>query len=275
LFNVKQWVKNLLIFVPSTFAVVVFTNLLIHDLVIAFLSFSIIASAIYLFNDIIDKKEDALHPTKKNRPIASNQISIKNAIILLVFLVLTGSIGMLYLSVEVFLYASIYIIINLLYSLFLKRIPLLDLLSLLSGYIIRLFIGGAIANVPLTSWLFVLILLIATYLILFKRYSDVLLSKNDDKTRFYEKLPTKYILTSLGVLILITYVSYILLVYQDSNYFILALLSIPITGFAQYRYHRSMISNPHQEPLSVLHKDFLFTGTLFIWATLMIINLYL
>jgi 4-hydroxybenzoate polyprenyltransferase len=264
-----------LIFVPSTFAVCIYSKLLIFELILAFISFSCIASAIYLFNDIIDKKEDAVHPTKKYRLIASNKISMLHASVLIGVLLSMGIAGTLYLGITIFLYALFYIIVNLCYSLFLKRIPILDLLALLSGYVIRLLIGGTIASVPLTSWLFILILFIATYLILFKRYSDVLLDKKDLKTRFYQKLPLKYLLAFISLIILILYTSYIFFEYKDGNYFMLAILSIPLTGFAQYRYHKTMISNPHQEPLSILHNDYVFTGTLFLWATLMIINLYL
>ncbi len=139
LLRIHQWVKNLLIFAPFFFSFNYKTDILLN-LIIVFFIFSITASAIYVINDIIDLEYDKNHPDKKNRPLPSNKITINNAVIL-IFVLLSLSLSISFLiNKSLFYLVLIYIILNLIYSLFIKKIIIWDVTFLASNYIIRLLV---------------------------------------------------------------------------------------------------------------------------------------
>ena len=132
LVRVNQWVKNLLLFAPI---------LLAHNLspekfiilVIIFFSFSFICSAVYIFNDLTDYKEDKIHPTKQNRPIASGKVSIKNAKLIGLILIIIGFVITIFTkNYQVLFFYFYYIFSNIFYSLYLKRKFFLDIIFLVS-----------------------------------------------------------------------------------------------------------------------------------------------
>lgn len=175
--RVHQWMKNLFIFAPIFFA---FKFQDLHAIVnacYAFVGFSFIASAIYIINDWKDIESDRLHPTKKDRPLASGAVSSSSAFVLFGILIVLG------LSVYIFfiqnIYATIllasYFLINIAYSLKLKQIAIVDITIVASGFVIRLFIGGLVTGISLSYWLIILTFLLALLLVIGKRRHDVMI----------------------------------------------------------------------------------------------------
>ena len=157
LFRVKHYIKNVLIFVPLLFSHQFKNVNLILSVFIAFLSFSLLSSAIYIFNDIKDKDLDSKHPKKKFRPIASGEISVKKAYIfhfLLYFLsnmiILLNSNNILYQLIVL----NIYYLINIIYSIKLKNIPIIDITCIMVGFLLRVILGCLVVNVLISSWLY-------------------------------------------------------------------------------------------------------------------------
>ena len=256
--NIKQWTKNLLIFIPLIFAESYQSISSKPLLLIAVFSFCLLTSAIYLLNDIIDLEDDKNHITKRNRPLASGEISKKQSIICLIILLVFGCVGLtFYSSIALFLGLA-YVINNLIYSFWLKKIPFLDLILLLIGYSIRLLLGGVISHAPLTTWLFTIILVVATYLIAYKRKSDVLLNKSNPRTKFYKKINTSFVIKVLTIVIISLYACYIIFEFFLKKNSILSLFTIPLAATGLYLYYKSMTRNPHQDPLDVLLKNKLF-----------------
>jgi len=183
LFRVHQYIKNLFIFMPLIFSFSFsdYTNNI--NTLIAFILFSILASSIYIFNDLMDIEEDKAHPTKKNRPLASGKVKKPTAqllIILMSFFTLTTA---LFINIQLFSVLFIYFILNIAYSLKLKHISILDIFIIATGFVLRLFAGSAVTNIELSMWIIVMTFLLAIFLALAKRRDDVLLSLSGQETR--------------------------------------------------------------------------------------------
>lgn len=179
-----HYIKNLLIFFPLFFSGKMFEkNLLVAD-ILGFIAFSCVCSAIYIINDVHDVEQDKLHPSKKNRPIASGAISKRNAIVM--------AIGLLFMSFfilngyqvnwKIIFWILLYVALNLFYSLYGKNIAVLDVVILGLGYPIRVLFGGALVDVRVSSWLFLTVLFISLYLALGKRSGE--LSKIESKSEY-------------------------------------------------------------------------------------------
>lgn len=174
LLRVKHYIKNVLVFIPLFFGGVIFEKTLFLNACLGFIAFSAISSAIYILNDYRDIDKDRLHPKKKNRPLASGLIS-KKAATLLFLACLSVAVIM---SVEVgdyraFLLLLLYFMLNLLYSMGLKNKPIVDVVILASGFVIRVFYGGVITNVVISKWLYLVVMVGSLYMGLGKRRNEL------------------------------------------------------------------------------------------------------
>ena len=177
LLRVKHYVKNLLIFFPLVFSQKVFTKGFLTAFK-GFIVFNIAASVIYVINDLKDIEKDKSHPTKCNRPLASGAIKKTEAIFTILILSIFMLLGnYLICGWNKLTWLSIlgYVALNLLYSLGLKNIALLDVFILMSGYVIRVFYGALIIGVDVSSWLYLTVMAMAFYLGLGKRRNEMLL----------------------------------------------------------------------------------------------------
>ena len=192
LMRVKHYIKNGLIFVPAFFGgkIVNIDNLWI--LLGAFIAFSLIASVIYIINDINDIEKDRLHKTKKNRPLASGVVSVNEGLILALALAV---ISLTFLCSQFgFGIATgallIYFVVNILYSVCgLKNVPIIDVTILSIGFILRVVYGAAVINVEVSKWLYLTIFAFSFYMGLGKRRNE--LTKNGSMTRTVNKYYTK------------------------------------------------------------------------------------
>lgn len=185
----KHYIKNGLIFIPLFFSGNLFNLGHITTLIFAFLAFSSVASIVYIVNDIKDRDKDRLHPKKKNRPIASGKISVKQAIFVMLLLAI---------SVVVFSYLAktptqgyvilgAYLVINIAYSFGLKNIPVVDVAILAAGFVMRVLYGGEIIDIEVSRWLYLTILAGAIYMGLGKRRGELITngSKSRKVNEFY------------------------------------------------------------------------------------------
>lgn len=151
--RVHQWLKNLLIFVPAATSHRILDWPVFRPVFLAFLSFSLCASAGYLVNDFLDLKADRKHPQKSLRPLASGALSPPAGLAAAVLLLL-ASLGLASLvSFRCILYVGAYLLLSAVYSLVLKTIPLLDIFLLAFFYTLRIFLGGEAAGVTVSFWL--------------------------------------------------------------------------------------------------------------------------
>ncbi len=178
-----QWIKNLLLFVPLLTAhVFISFNLLLLTLT-AFISFSLVASAGYLINDLMDINADRAHPRKRFRPLASGKISVKGVVALTGILLAAGILFALQISFVFFIILSGYFLLSIAYSLFLKKIILYDVFILAILYSIRVFAGGAVAGITLSFWLIAFSVFIFLSLAFVKRCAELIQIGTDTKLK--------------------------------------------------------------------------------------------
>ena len=170
-----QYIKNLFIFLPLFFALKITDTSLLFNAFIAFIAFSLTASAIYTLNDYQDIEDDKQHPTKKNRPLASGAISKSQAMIIMSVLFILGFILMSILSFHAVGILTAYVVINIAYSFSLKHISIVDVNIIAIGFVLRLFIGSAVTGIHLSKWIVIMTFLLALFMALAKRRDDVLI----------------------------------------------------------------------------------------------------
>ena len=179
-----QWVKNGLVFLPFVFAVDIAWSTedlgevpeLLGKLVLVALAFCSLSSAVYLFNDLMDRSGDRLHPVKRNRPIASGKVSVQVAGAVMVVLAAVGLAVMVLVEPLLGVVGGLYSVINVSYSLGLKQVVLLDAFAVTSGYVIRATAGAMAIDVTPSPWLFVTTGAGALFIVLGRRFAEARLA---------------------------------------------------------------------------------------------------
>jgi decaprenyl-phosphate phosphoribosyltransferase len=173
----KDWAKNLFLFIPLFFSGELFNRDVYVGLFLGFLSFCVVASSIYIINDYRDIEDDKKHPEKSKRPLASGAVSKSTSLIICVILGIAG-FAIAYFIREKFMFIlGIYLVLNLAYSFGLKNIPILDIVILAIGFVLRIKGGAVIAHIGVSEWLNIMVFLLALFMAIGKRRDDVLLKQ--------------------------------------------------------------------------------------------------
>ena len=181
--RVHQWLKNLLIFVPLLASHKITQPDLLVTGLLAFFFFGLTASSVYLLNDLLDLEDDRQHPTKRNRPLASGAVPIKKALMFFPALLLVAFGGSAMLMPWKFTLAlACYYALTLAYSLVLKRIMTVDVITLAMLYTVRIVAGTFAFDVSLTFWMLAFSMFLFLSLALVKRYAELRESRSKDKT---------------------------------------------------------------------------------------------
>jgi 4-hydroxybenzoate polyprenyltransferase len=168
-----QWSKNILVFVPIVMAHRFLEPQALLNTILAFICFSMVASSIYLMNDLMDLQQDRRHETKRNRPFASGALSATNGL-LMIPLLMGGAIFIATQLPKLFsLTIAAYLILNLGYTFYLKRKLLVDVLALAGAYTLRILAGNAAGPVDVSNWLLAFSLFLFLSLALVKRYVEL------------------------------------------------------------------------------------------------------
>ena len=174
----RQWVKNFFVFAGLIFSQSLFTPL-VWPALAAFAIFCALSGAVYLFNDLADMEKDRLHPTKRRRPIASGALSVPAAVALGV-LTLVGSLVAAYaLSARFGVVATVYAALLTAYSVWLKHVVILDVLTVAAGFVLRAVAGAEAIEVEISGWLVICTILVALFLALGKRRHEYLTLHGD------------------------------------------------------------------------------------------------
>lgn len=177
----RQWYKNAVLFIALVFSGNLGTLALWRPASVAFAAFCLLSSAVYAVNDVLDAPRDRMHPRKKNRPVASGQVSPTFA--LGVALVLAGGgLAILWLVAPLaFLLGTAYLVLQAFYNGLLKHLVLWDAIAVAIGFVIRALAGAAAIGVRATEWLVACTFLFALYLALAKRRHELMLAQDDPK----------------------------------------------------------------------------------------------
>jgi len=169
----RQWIKNGVIFAPLIFARKGEMAGELLRATAAFGLFCAMASAVYLFNDLLDRENDRLHPEKRFRPIASGLLPTTTAGVAAAVLAGGGLAASWALSPEFGTAAAAYLILQVCYSLWLKHAVLLDVFAIAGGFVLRVVAGALVVAVPISNWLYLCTLLLALFLALCKRRAEL------------------------------------------------------------------------------------------------------
>jgi len=279
LMRIHHWIKNLLIFLPLLFSKRVFEVELLKNAVIGFISFSLITSCVYIMNDIYDIDKDRLHSTKCKRPIASGEISIKNAWLLnCILMVVAICLDFLLLSAfdDSLVLQILYLGINLAYSVKLKNIPLLDVTILTSGFLIRLLYGSAVTGIELSTWFYLTTMMGSFYLALGKRRNE-LVKEGDEKRKVLSLYTYNFLDKNMYMCLALTVVFYSLwatisdtaLLYN--NYLV---FTVPIVFLICIKYSMNIEGESDGDPVEVLLNDKALILLCGVYATIIFAILY-
>lgn len=170
----RQWVKNAFVLMPVPFALAASAPLAPRALLAGLIGFSLVSSAVYVFNDLRDADQDRLHPTKRNRPLAARTVRPAAAVLWGTALLAAGTLLLAWTGRGGALWvAAIYVGLNVAYGLGAKNIPLLDVFILASGFVLRVLLGCALLDVPPSNWLLLCSSTLALFLALAKRRADL------------------------------------------------------------------------------------------------------
>ena len=282
LIRVKHWLKNILVFLPAFFSTGITNKNNLLLCFIAFLIFSFTSSIVYVLNDINDVEKDRNHPIKKNRPLASGKVSIRGAIITIIILVLIDALLMNWFYFKTNIHATyiipiVYVLLNILYSKYLKNIPIIDVVILVSGFVLRVMYGGAVINVEVSKYLYLMIIFGAFFLGFGKRRNEIL--KNGDKSRRVLHLYNKEFLDkNMYVTFALTIVAYTLwcvdpttIDHIGNDYLF---WTIPLLIVILQLYSLNIEGNSHGDPIEVILSDKKLLGTSILYVIVMAIILY-
>lgn len=174
-----QWLKNFVVLAALIFAGEM--NQAGNDLkaFAALVIFCLLSSAVYIFNDFIDREQDRQHPIKKDRPLASGKVSLPVALLLMLIFVFIGLGGSYMLNMTFLYFAVGFVLFNLLYTVLLKNIVIVDVMSVAISFVIRAYAGAAAISVPASKWMLINTLLLSLFLSFGKRRHELVLMEED------------------------------------------------------------------------------------------------
>jgi len=175
----QQWIKNFFIFAPVIFSRNFLNVPLVLKTATAFVAFCLIASAHYIFNDIRDLAEDRLHPVKSKRPLASGRLKTGPAVLACVVIAVLGMAVAATVNRGVLGISAAYLVLQVLYSLRLKHVVILDVFVVAAGFVIRVVAGGLAIEVAISTWLLICTMLLALFLAMGKRRHEIVLLEGD------------------------------------------------------------------------------------------------
>lgn len=183
--RVNQWIKNLIIFTAIVFTGQLFQVDLFLKTVFAFFIFCLLSSTSYVLNDIIDLPYDKKHPLKKNRPIASGQMSLAEASFIVFLLTLSSLIISLFFSLPFFFLSLFFILLHFFYSLYFKRHPVFDIFTISFSFMIRAFAGEIATGYHIPIWLFLTIFFGSLFMATVKRHAELVAHGKEARLSLY------------------------------------------------------------------------------------------
>ena len=244
----QQWIKNGLVFLPFMFAVQQAWSLDDLDpvpgfavkLLIVFAAFCALSGAVYLINDLFDRKADQQHPVKKHRPIPSGKVGVPTAVFTTFVLIAAGLAATFLVDLVLGAISLLYLAINQSYSLGLKRVVLIDITAVASGYVIRAVAGAVAIDVAASPWLYATTAAGALFIVLGRRYAEVRLGGKGavDQRSVLSKYAGPFIGQLLAMAATAAWLSYTLYTVEAENLpqNNTMLLTIPLVTLGLFRY---------------------------------------
>lgn len=215
----QHWIKNLFLFAALVFSGHLFVAGDVVRILWGFAFFSLAASGVYLFNDLADLERDRLHPEKSRRPLPSGRLSPGSAAAAAAFLGAAALAGAWVLAPAFFAVLLAYVLLNVLYSLRLKRVVILDVMTVAAGFVLRVLGGAVIISVPTSEWLIICTVLLSLFLGFSKRRHEltILESAAGDHRSVLQHYSPVFLDQMIGIVTASTVMSYVLYTISDDT----------------------------------------------------------
>ena len=271
LLRAQQWLKNILIFAPLFFAGEVFNRYTLHNVINTFFVFCLLASAGYIVNDSFDAEHDRAHRHKHNRPIASGEVSVRSALMFAAVLVI-AAVALLITSLPTVLPVALaYLASSIVYSAWLKFVPIAEMLIFIWFYLARMLGGGIAAEVPTTAWLTLSVVFIALFLVVAKRYAQCTHSALRPQLQGYSALFLQTMLCMTAGLVIAFYALYTVLGTHSS----IAVYSVlPVIAGIMRLLYLSFMHGGIEYPEHVMVSDPGVVLSGFVWLAVMGVVVY-
>lgn len=280
--RIPQYSKNLFIFLPLFFAMRLNDPVRLFRVFLAFVGFCFLASSVYIFNDLYDLEEDKKHPKKKERPLPSGRITKKSAIWLMLALFVAGLMLASWISIQMLYLSLLYIFLNIAYSMKLKHIPILDIMIIAVCFVIRIFVGGVVGNVPIYMWIVIMTFLLALFLAIGKRRDDVLIfvETNHLPRKSIEGYNLHFIDSSMIIMASVVLVAYLMYTVSpeviskfktDKLYITTVFVLVGIMRYLQI----TMLEEKSGNPTEILLKDIFIQMAIAGWMITFALLIYL
>ncbi|TYO99948.1 4-hydroxybenzoate polyprenyltransferase [Geothermobacter ehrlichii] len=250
-----QWLKNLmLLFPPFLGGTLLGGHYSSGQLLWPLVAFCLGSSATYIVNDICDVEQDRLHARKKHRPLAAGRIGVRLAVVLAVVFAAGAVAGAWWVSARFLVFLLLYLGVSLVYSLWLKDMPLVELFCVVSGFLLRLLAGGEAYGVAISDWLFLSVFLLALFLVSGKRLSELRHEGGEAPERIRSVLacyPQGFLegcMLLSGSAVLVTYTMYV--ISHQSTIWV-----IPLSCFGLLAFWRRVLSGRGGDPTRALLMD--------------------
>jgi 4-hydroxybenzoate polyprenyltransferase len=272
--RIPHWIKNAFVAAPILFAGRLGDAHAWGRCLAAVAAFCLLSSAVYLVNDVVDRAADAQHPTKRRRPVASGRLSPASAVASAVVLFLAAGALVAWVSAADFrldgtllglgllTWAGAYLVLNLLYSFWLKSHMIVDVIAVAVGFVFRAMAGAAAIDVPASPWLVVCTFTLCLFIALAKRRGEIieLPWEQAGRTRAvnaaYTRVDLEHMLTVSAALAIVTYILYCLAPRTIHHFHSANMVwTIPIVVYGMFRYYRLTMGAGLGEPVGLLLRD--------------------
>lgn len=279
LIRVPHYIKNLLVFAPLIFGGGLFNGGKLLASLFVFLSFSAVSSVVYIINDICDREKDQNHPTKCKRPIASGAVSVKEAVVIVAGLLLVVLLcTCLKFNWGVTALLAVYLLLNFGYSFGWKNVPIVDIVILVSGFLLRVLCGALITGIEISNWLYLTVIVLALFLSLGKRRNELI--RHGDATRkVLKSYSPQFLDKSMNMCLTMANVFYALWSMETNTPGLLKgkylTLTVPLVLLITMRYSMIVEQDSDGDPVEVLLHDKALLGLCLLYAVIMFVLLYL
>ena len=273
----RQWIKNVLVLAAPAAAGILTHPDVGGKVALAFVSFCMLSSATYLFNDVHDRDEDRHHPTRRNRPVASGELSVRVALAVSLALMLGGLGLAAFVRPALAAVGAGYLALTCCYTVWLRSVAVADIAAVAGGFVLRALAGGAATSVPVSRWFLLVTSFGALFLVTGKRYAELRDSERDASQRAsLREYSAEYLRFVIGLTATVATTAYCLWAFQRVHDHKLSWYELTIIPFVLWllRYALLLDGGKGQAPEALVLSDGFLVSMGAVWLAVFVCGVY-